>query len=58
MPYSLPLCKKCNENEVEQIDDWLSKFCGHCNDQLIQEANERREWNHYHPGSDKECDHD
>lgn len=54
MPWSLPICAKCNKNEVEQIDDWVSKFCGHCNDRLIEKSNERREWDHYHSGSDEE----
>lgn len=41
-------CKRCGAQEVEQIDDWISDQCPHCNDKDIDHANERREWNYYH----------
>jgi hypothetical protein len=49
MEAMIKLCKKCGKNEVEQIDDWVSNYCGHCNDRLIEQANEDREWRYYHP---------
>lgn len=41
-------CKKCGKHEVEEIEDWISDYCGRCNDGLIDKANERREWDHFH----------
>lgn len=43
------LCNKCNKREVETIDDWVSDFCGYCNDRLIENYNERKEFDYYHP---------
>lgn len=42
-------CKRCGKWEVEEIEDWISDMCGNCNDRDIEHANERREWNYYHP---------
>lgn len=50
----MPICKRCNERPVEEFvplssdDDCHNGFCSRCNDALIEEANERREWRYYH----------
>lgn len=41
--------KGCDD-PVEQIDDWSSQYCPRHNDVLINRANRRREWDHFHPG--------
>lgn len=48
MGYQLPLCKKCKRREIECIDEWESDYCPPCNDGLIEHANERAEWRHFH----------
>jgi hypothetical protein len=46
------MCCRCKKRPVESIDGWTSTQCGHCNDQDIERANERREWEYYHPPID------
>ena len=49
-----PICRRCGKYPVEVIEDWQSDCCGYCNDRRIEHANERREWDYYHPKGDEE----
>lgn len=46
-------CCKCGKYEVEVIDEWVSAYCGYCNDRLVEQANEAREWRDYHSDEGK-----
>jgi hypothetical protein len=44
------ICIRCKKRPVEDFSDGeLSLQCGPCNDRDIEAANERREWDYYHP---------
>ncbi len=48
------LCPKCKKRERENIDgDWMW-YCGPCNDRDYERYCERREWEHYHPATDRD----
>lgn len=46
------ICCRCQNREVEVIDDWESSQCPECNDRDIERSNAAREWREYHPSED------
>lgn len=42
------LCRTCGKYPVETIEDWVSDYCGYCNDRLIEKSKEDAEWRYYH----------
>lgn len=45
----MALCKECHKREVSPEDEFgPHDYCYRCEDDLIDTANERREWEYYH----------
>lgn len=48
------ICIRCKRLPVERFDDGEPSWqCGPCNDRDIEIANERRDWDYYHPAESK-----
>lgn len=45
------VCSECKK-EVFTFTEREDRLCFRCADRLIERANERREWEHYHPRID------
>lgn len=45
----MKLCARCKKRPVEQIDDWTSLQCIGCNDRDVENYQDRREFEYYHP---------
>lgn len=47
-------CIDCGSDDLEYFEDmdggYLDIRCVNCNSRLIDQANNRREWDYYHPG--------
>lgn len=47
----MPLCVTCKVRPVENFGDGGPSFqCVECNNQDINQSDNQREWDHYHPG--------
>lgn len=44
------LCRRCERVELYYESEHDSGLCGDCQDTLIERSQERREFDHYHPG--------
>lgn len=45
----LELCANCQKAPIEVIGEWYSHLCPHCADIEYEKAQERREFEYYHP---------
>jgi hypothetical protein len=47
----MQMCCRCKVRPVEDFGDGeRSLQCGQCNDRDIEHSEQRREWDHFHPG--------
>lgn len=49
------MCCKCKQRGIEiiegygDVETFFSPQCERCNNRDVEQANERREWDYYHP---------